>query len=218
MTTALPQLIFDKRAQICLEDLELLQEVSQRLEDVGQRLASFELVLAEAQPGDPIFDLHTRLDGLDKRLTALDVKQRRPVPIQLYVSDPPAAVEKRPAVDLREAVDARDRQSAAIRKLDAELRALTARFDRQARVLDYLLGVNVTVRVDDLVRVTDRVSERDCFSALNGRMAVIETKVLAVEEKFNGRLDRCATAFSQMCDRLTAIEAKLGLAEVVKDA
>ena len=206
---ALPQLIFDKTAQLCLDDLELLMDVSSKLEDIGARLATFELALAEAdQIDDPIVAIHGRLDQLSSRLTALDAKQRRPVTVQLYTNDPPA--EKRPAIDLRETLDARDRMAIAMRKLDAELRELTARFDRQASLLDHLCGVNITARVDCLVN--DRVSERDVFSALNGRMSVLEAKLLEVEQKVNDRLDRCATVFSRMRDQLTALAAMLGVA------
>jgi hypothetical protein len=210
MTTALPRLVFDKRAQICLEDLELLQEVSQRLEDVGERLANFEVVLAEANEGDPIFDLHSRLDGLDKRLTALDVKQRRPFPVQLYTNDPPAAVKRPDAVDLREAVDARDRMATAIKKHDEELRAVTARFAGMAGQLDYLCGQEwrqKVARVTDAIEslIDDRLRNRKVFSELQGR--------LTIDEKFNARLDKCATEFRKMREVQAAIETKLAALE-----
>lgn len=228
MTAALPRVIYDKTAQLALADLELLMEVSQRLEDVGERLACFELVLAEAdQIDDPIVGLHQRLDGLSARLTALDAKQRRPFPVQLYVNDPPA--EKRPAIDLHEAVEARDRMAVAIKKLDEELRALNKRFDEErlaltkrfanmAGELDYLCGqelrqkfVRVTDTIEDLV--DDRLDNRDTFSALQGWMATLEMKLSSLEEKFNNRLDKCATEFSKMREVQAAIVAKLGVTE-----
>jgi hypothetical protein len=56
-------------------------DLIERICEIGQRLDALEQTLVEAAGADPLAEILARLDRFENRLAALELRQRRPVPL-----------------------------------------------------------------------------------------------------------------------------------------
>jgi hypothetical protein len=74
---------FATAADYALDTEERLVELVDCLVELGQRLDTLEALAVEAAGEDPLAAITARLDTLENRLAALELRQRRPVPLTL---------------------------------------------------------------------------------------------------------------------------------------